>query len=71
MSVTPPKIYRRNSRFIYQRNSFGVAKRPTLDIKMEQLNLAVEVIKNEGKYRTTIHSHQGWHYQQNEIFTVC
>ena len=33
---------------------------------MEPLNLAVEVIKNEEKYRTTIHSDRGWHYQHNK-----
>ncbi len=46
--------------------SFGVSKRPTLDFVIEPLNQAVKVIKKDAKYRTTIHSDQGWHYQHNK-----
>ena len=46
--------------------SFGISNRPTLDFVLEPLNQAVEIIKNEAKYRTTIHSDQGWHYQHNK-----
>lgn len=57
--------------------SFGISDRPTLDLVLQPLNQAIEIIKNEAKYRTTIHSDQGWHYQhkkwieglkQNKIF---
>ena len=43
--------------------SFGIAKSPTLDLVLKPLHQAIKVIKNRGKYRTTIHSDQGWHYQ--------
>ncbi|QPR70022.1 transposase family protein [Lysinibacillus macroides] len=33
---------------------------------LASLTLAVEVIKDEAEYRTTIHSDQGWHYQHNK-----
>ena len=46
--------------------SFGISNRPTLDFVLEPLNQAIEVIKKEAKYRTTIHSNQGWHYQHNK-----
>jgi putative transposase len=46
--------------------SFGLSKRPTLDFVMEPLNQAIEIIQKEAKYRTTIHSDQGWHYQHNQ-----
>lgn len=43
--------------------SYGISNRPTLDFVIEPLNQAVEIIKSEAQYRTTIHSDQGWHYQ--------
>lgn len=46
--------------------SFSISKRPTLDFVLESLNQAVEIIHNEAKYRTMIHSDQGWHYQHNK-----
>ena len=46
--------------------SFGISNRPTLDFVLEPLNQGIEVIKKEAKYRTTIHSNQGWHYQHNK-----
>lgn len=45
--------------------SFRIKKRPTLDLVMEPLDEAIEIIKNHASYRTTIHSDQGWHYQHN------
>ena len=46
--------------------SFGMSKRPTLNFVIEPLNQALEVIKKEANFRTTIHSDQGWHYQHNK-----
>lgn len=43
--------------------SFGISNRPTLDFVMGPLHRAVDIIKEEATYRTTIHSDQGWHYQ--------
>ena len=43
--------------------SFGISKRPTLNLVLSPLNDAVKIINSEAKYRTTIHSDQGWHYQ--------
>src|SRR5699024_8704370 len=45
--------------------SWEISKRPTLDIAIEPLKEAISVIKKNAKYRTTIHSDQGWHYQHN------
>lgn len=45
--------------------SFGISNRPTLSLVLEPLNQAIELVKNEAKYRTTIHSDQGWQYQHN------
>lgn len=45
--------------------SFAVSKRPTLELAMKPLEEALEIVKNS-KYRTTIHSDQGWHYQHNK-----
>lgn len=46
--------------------SFGISKRPNLDLVLNPLNDAVEIINSEAKYRTTIHSDQGWHYQHQK-----
>ena len=46
--------------------SFGIKKRPTLDLVMKPLDQTMEIIKNHATYRTTIHSDQGWHYQHNQ-----
>ncbi len=46
--------------------SFGISNRPTLDLVLDPLNDAVEIINSEAKYRTTIHSDQGWHYQHQK-----
>lgn len=44
---------------------FSMNKRPTLDFVMESLNQVLPLVKEHAKYRTTIHSDQGWHYQHN------
>ena len=43
--------------------SYGIKKRPTLDLVMEPLEETIDIIKNHATYRTTVHSDQGWHYQ--------
>lgn len=43
--------------------SYGISSKPTLDLVIKPLHQAIEIIKNEATYRTTIHSDQGWHYQ--------
>lgn len=45
--------------------SYGISKRPTLALVMKPLEEALETVKG-AKYRTTIHSDQGWHYQHNK-----
>ncbi|VEF47783.1 integrase catalytic subunit [Bacillus freudenreichii] len=45
--------------------SYGMSVRPTLDFVLKPLNETLEVIKG-AKYRTTIHSDQGWHYQHRK-----
>ncbi|WP_256438756.1 IS3 family transposase [Sporosarcina sp. Te-1] len=42
--------------------SYGISMRPTLDFVMKPLEEVLDIVKN-AKYRTTIHSDQGWHYQ--------
>ncbi|MGJ9386217.1 IS3 family transposase [Salipaludibacillus sp. CF4.18] len=46
--------------------AFEIRKRPTLDLVIEPLTRALQIIKNHATYRTTIHSDQGWHYQHNQ-----
>lgn len=43
--------------------SFGIEKHPNLALAIKPLEEALEVVK-DSRYRTTIHSDQGWHYQQ-------
>ncbi len=45
--------------------SFGISKRPNLALVMKPLEDALEIVK-DSKFRTTIHSDQGWHYQHNK-----
>ncbi len=45
--------------------SFGISSRPTLDLVLKPLEEALIIVK-DSKYRTTIHSDQGWHYQHNK-----
>ncbi|MBP1950973.1 transposase InsO family protein, partial [Virgibacillus litoralis] len=46
--------------------SYGISNKPTLDMILKPLDRAVDIIKNEAEYRTTIHSDQGWHYQHRK-----
>lgn len=46
--------------------TFGMNKRPILDLVIEPLEEAIQIINNGSIYRTTIHSDQGWHYQHNK-----
>jgi putative transposase len=46
--------------------SYGIKKRPTLDLVIEPLRETLQIIKNHATYRTTIHSDQGWHYQHSQ-----
>ncbi|MBL5812690.1 IS3 family transposase, partial [Bacillus sporothermodurans] len=45
--------------------SHEIAKHPSLELVMKPLGKALEIVK-ESKYRTTIHSDQGWHYQHRK-----
>lgn len=45
--------------------SYGIHMRPTLDFVMKPLEDALHIVK-DSKYRTTIHSDQGWHYQHRK-----
>lgn len=45
--------------------SYGISTRPTLELALKPLEEALEIVK-DSKYRTTIHSDQGWHYQHNK-----
>ncbi|WP_199880523.1 IS3 family transposase [Bacillus massiliglaciei] len=46
--------------------SFGISNRPTLDLVLAPLDQAIDLVKNEAGYRTTIHSDQGWQHQHNK-----
>jgi transposase InsO family protein len=45
--------------------SYGISMRPTLELALTPLEEALEIVKGS-KYRTTIHSDQGWHYQHKK-----
>lgn len=45
--------------------SYGISKRPTLELVLKPLDEALEIVK-DSKYRITIHSDQGWHYQHRK-----
>lgn len=45
--------------------SHGISMRPTLEFAIAPLEEALEIVK-DSKFRTTIHSDQGWHYQHNK-----
>lgn len=46
--------------------SFGISKRPTLDLVLGPLEDAIQIVKKNGTVRTTIHSDQGWLYQHKK-----
>lgn len=62
------KLYLNPILDLYNREiiSYGISKRPTLELVINPLNEAIEIIRNKAKYRCTIHSDQGWHYQHNQ-----
>lgn len=43
--------------------SFSISESPNVDFVMESLQDAMEIINKHAIYRTTIHSDQGFHYQ--------
>ena len=45
--------------------SFGINTSPNLDLVIQPLEDALEIVKDL-EYRTTIHSDQGWHYQHKK-----
>ncbi|WP_259549304.1 DDE-type integrase/transposase/recombinase [Heyndrickxia sp. FSL K6-6286] len=45
--------------------TYEIAKKPNLELVMKPLEEALEIVK-DSKYRTTIHSDQGWHYQHRK-----
>lgn len=45
--------------------SYGISMRPTLELALKPLEEALEIVK-DSKYRTTVHSDQGWHYQHKK-----
>ncbi|KKI91238.1 transposase, partial [Bacillus sp. SA1-12] len=45
--------------------SYGIGMRPTLELALKPLEEALEIVK-VSKYRTTVHSDQGWQYQHNK-----
>ncbi len=45
--------------------SYGISMHPTLDLVLKPLEEALEIVKGS-KFRTTIHSDQGWHYQHKK-----
>ncbi|MFC3389050.1 IS3 family transposase [Salinicoccus sesuvii] len=46
--------------------SYGISNKPTLDFVLQPLRQAIGTIKTDARYRTTIHSDQGWHYQHRK-----
>ncbi|PID02914.1 MULTISPECIES: IS3 family transposase, partial [unclassified Sporosarcina] len=49
--------------------SHGIGMHPTLDFVMKPLEKALQIVK-DSRYRTTIHSDQGWHYQHKQWVTT-
>lgn len=45
--------------------SYGISMRPTLELAIKPLEEALKIVK-DSKYRTTVHSDQGWHYQHTK-----
>ena len=45
--------------------SFGIGISPTLELAIKPLEEALKIVR-DSKFRTTIHSDQGWHYQHNK-----
>lgn len=49
--------------------SYGINKGPTLDFVMKPLQEVMKIIE-DARYRTTLHSDQGWQYQHREWVTT-
>lgn len=49
--------------------SHGISMHPTLDFVIKPLEEALDIVK-DAKYRTTMHSDQGWHYQHSHWATT-
>jgi transposase InsO family protein len=45
--------------------SYGISRHPTLELALKPLQEALEIVK-DSKFRTTVHSDQGWHYQHTK-----
>ncbi len=45
--------------------SYGIGPRPTLELALQPLEKALDIVK-DSPYRTTVHSDQGWHYQHKK-----
>jgi len=45
--------------------SYGIGPSPTLDLAIRPLREAIRIVK-DSKFRTTIHSDQGWQYQHKK-----
>lgn len=43
--------------------SYGISRSPNFELVVGPLKEAIAIVKTEATYRTTIHSDQGWHYQ--------
>ncbi|TSB44574.1 DDE-type integrase/transposase/recombinase, partial [Alkalicoccobacillus porphyridii] len=46
--------------------SSSISKRPALEFVVSALEKALPIIEKSARYRTTLHSDQGWHYQHNK-----
>ena len=46
--------------------TFGIGDRPGHELVMRPLEEAVGIINEHARFRTTIHSDQGWHYQHRD-----
>lgn len=46
--------------------TFGISDSPSLDLALNPLLDAIEIVKQKGTVRTTLHSDQGWHYQHKK-----
>lgn len=46
--------------------AWNMSPHPTLDFVIEPLEKTIALVEEHAKYRTTIHSDQGWQYQHNQ-----
>lgn len=59
------KLYLSPIMDLYNREiiSYKLSESATLDIALDPLTEALSIVQKYARYRTTIHSDQGWHYQ--------